>query len=168
MPNWLKQRIDQICEERGVSKSKLGVDAGLSHATIGKWIKMVDVGSFNPRLEQVEMLAEYTGKPVAWFLGQETTPGVRPKDGSLAAADAAAARLTELDGVHPDQAWLLMRTLTGTETESLYFEARRLLAANSADPKPSPGLTPADLAAHDVKAAKVVQSGATLGRRKAR
>lgn len=166
-PNWFKVRIDQLCDELGVSKSKLGTDAGLSHATIGKWIRMAESGAFNPRLEQVELLAKHTGRPVAWFLeeGRHDPLGspMSPSLNSLSAADQAAKQLTELDGVPPDQAWLLMRELLDIAADSLYVEARRLLKARSIV-----GLTSDDLAAHEVKARKVTDSSAPLGRRHAR
>lgn len=45
---------------------------------------------------------------------------------TLAAADLAAQQLTDSDGVPPDEAWLLMRSLVGRDQHSLYFEAKRV------------------------------------------
>lgn len=162
MPNWFKVRIEQLCDELGVSKSKLGTDAGLSHATIGKWIRMAESGAFNPRLEQVELLAAHTGRPVSWFLGhtEHDKPG---QGGTLVAASEAANKLTELDGIPAEEAWQLMRELLSVDSDSFYFEARRLLKSRD-----NGRLTADDVTAHKVKASKILDGSAPLGRRKAR
>jgi transcriptional regulator with XRE-family HTH domain len=133
MAHWFSERMEQLCKELKTSKSKLGQDAGLSHATIGKWIQAADAGKFSPRLEQVELLAKHTGKPVSWFLtegGAASSPAqAKAPAGNITAKDLerVARRLTEFDEVSDDEAWLLMRNLVADDAEALYFAARDVL-----------------------------------------
>ncbi len=131
MAHWFADRIEQLCKELKTTKSQLGLEAGLSHATIGKWVRSAEAGEFSPRLREVEMLASYTGKPAAWFLFERPPGMVAP--GSLAAADEAARKLTKYDNVPEDDAWLLMRQLVGNDADTLYFEARAILSSRVAE-----------------------------------
>lgn len=124
MPHWFADRIEQLCKELKTTKSKLGQEAGLSHATIGKWVRAAEEGDFSPRLREVEVLAKHTGKPVTWFLFERA---VSPAGDTLSAAREAASDLAKYDKVPEDEAWSLMRHVVGSDPKTMYFEARSIL-----------------------------------------
>lgn len=128
MAHWFPERIEQLCKELKVTKSRLGQEAGLSHATISKWIRAAETGDFNPRLTEVEKLARHTGRPATWFLF-ERVDAARVEGDTKAAADKAARRLTEFDGVPAEEAWSLIRKVVSADWETQYFEARAILGA---------------------------------------
>ncbi len=135
MAHWFTKRMEQLIKERKTSKSALGQEAGLSHATIGKWMQQADDGNFSPRLKEIELLAKYTGRPVAWFLteGPSTPVSLDPATGHITAADLnkTAQRLTDYAGIPEDEAWLLMRDVVAPDAESLYFAALDVLRSRS-------------------------------------
>lgn len=145
MAHWFSERMEQLCKELGMTKSRLGQEAGLSHATIGKWMQSAEAGRFSPRLKEVELLSKYTGRPVSWFMTEGGDDGATSKVAvtTISAADLekVARRLTEFDGVSPNDAWLLMRNLVATDAESLYFAARDVLRSQALEEQHRDGVS---------------------------
>ena len=103
---------------------------GVSSPSVSAWINDKNRPNSYNLLKVIPIIQERCHEPSV----QDATQRILGKlhgasVGSLAAADQAARRLTEFDGVPADDAWLLMRSLVGGDADSLYFEARRVLAA---------------------------------------
>lgn len=54
----LELRIKELCEQKGITLSKLEKECGLGHATISKWDKS------SPNLSSLKKVADYFGIPI--------------------------------------------------------------------------------------------------------
>ncbi len=75
MPAAFHERLEQLAQAKGVSPSKLGLDAGLSSDTVNKWKRLSKKGSVSGRSEEHAKLAKYWGVSVAWMLGDSDSGG---------------------------------------------------------------------------------------------
>lgn len=60
----LKNIILKLCQEKGISLSKLERECGIGHATINKWDEC------SPNLASVKKVADYFEIPVSKLVGQ--------------------------------------------------------------------------------------------------
>mgnify|MGYP001046465760 CR=1 FL=1 len=68
MESSLYDRIQKLCEERGISISRLESDCGLGNSTIKKW------KTTNPNVNKIKAVALYFGVTVDYLLGMTTIP----------------------------------------------------------------------------------------------
>lgn len=54
----LATKINELCEQNGLTVSKLEKECGLGHATISKWDKS------SPNLSSLKKVADYFGIPI--------------------------------------------------------------------------------------------------------
>lgn len=58
----LREKVEAICKEQGISIAKLEKDCEIGNATVRRWDK-----SF-PRIDTLKKVADYLGKPIEYFL----------------------------------------------------------------------------------------------------
>lgn len=61
------EKILGLCDQRGVSLSRLEKDCNLGNATVRGWDKS------SPKVENLQKVADYFGKTVDYFLKEEKT-----------------------------------------------------------------------------------------------
>ena len=61
----LLERIQFLCDQRGISVAELERQAGIAQRTIYKW------GRQSPSAERLQMVADYLGVSVDYLLGRE-------------------------------------------------------------------------------------------------
>lgn len=153
----IPRRIEQVNRENGLNYSQFQLSkvSGVSQSLLSHLSTYQNL--FGIRVDTVERLSAALNTSLGRLLGEASGSD------TMTLARAAAGMLTELDGIGPDEAWLLMRDIEATPdtVDGYYVAAKRLLASRV-------GLTADDLAAHKVKASKILDGSAPLGRRKAR
>lgn len=107
---------------------------GVSSPSVSAWIRDKNRPNSYNLIQVLRIIAERCpetrAQDVSQRLMRKFQGGPEQPSGTLAAAEAAARRLTELDGIPPDEAWLLMRGMTGSESD-MYFAARAVLSSNA-------------------------------------
>lgn len=69
MENGLYDRIKSLCNERGITISKLETDCGFSNSTIKKW-----KSTSTPGVDKIKTIAKYFGVSVDYILGMTEIP----------------------------------------------------------------------------------------------
>lgn len=69
MENGLYERIRKLCEERGITISKLESECGFSNSTIKKWQSIS-----TPGVDKVIAVAKYFGVSTDYILGRTEIP----------------------------------------------------------------------------------------------
>ena len=69
MENGLYDRIKSLCNERGITISKLETDCGFSNSTIKKW-----KSTSTPGVDKIKTIAKYFGVSVDYILGMTDIP----------------------------------------------------------------------------------------------
>ena len=65
----LKAKIKALCEQKGITVSKLEKECGLGNATIWHWDKV------SPKVASVQKVADYFNIPICELLGDEDGKG---------------------------------------------------------------------------------------------
>lgn len=155
----LPRRVEQANRDGGFNYSQLELaqKAELAQSVLSKIASYQNLVGL--RVETIDKLSAALKVSVPWLLGAESGSVLD----TLTMAREAAANLTELDQIPPEEAWGVMHQVAPVNqtADGYYVAAKRLLASRA-------GLTAHDLAAHKVKASKILDGGPALGRRKAR
>lgn len=111
-----------------IQVKEIAVALGVKPPSVSAWINDKNRPNSYNLMKLIPIIQERCSEPSVQEEGQRILARLHGSSpGTIAAADQAARRLTELDGVPPDEAWLLMRSLTGGDADTLYSEARRVL-----------------------------------------
>lgn len=76
MESVLYTRIKELCENRGISMTKLSEDLGIAASLIRKWKTTT-----SPSVDKVKMIAEYFGVSADYLIGLSDHPRLRRKAG---------------------------------------------------------------------------------------
>ncbi len=82
----LGQRIRAARAEKGWKQKHLAAQVDVEPITVSRWER----GATSPDLEVISHVAEATGKPLSYFVGEESEPGTVASPSAL---EAAAARI---------------------------------------------------------------------------
>jgi hypothetical protein len=109
--------LDEI---QAISGKELAAGIGLSGPSVSSWFN----GHTRPNETNLRLAMRFIRENCNDAEVQRGVSRVLGMIGdTLAAAELAAQKLTRDQGISPDEAWLLMRNLTGTNADVLYYEA---------------------------------------------
>lgn len=82
----LGERIRSARADKGWKQKHLAAEVDVEPITVSRWER----GATSPDLEVISHVAEATGKPLSYFVGEEEEPGTAASPSAL---EAAAARI---------------------------------------------------------------------------